>query len=300
MTEIVCIIITALFAVGATAAVLLYRSRTIKIMRSLDRMIDKAIDGRFTEDDFDESMLSAVEAKMAKYLSASEHSAIKTAEEKEKIKGLISDISHQTKTPISNIRLYSELLGEQELDSQARDCAEAIENQAEKLSFLIDSLVKLSRLETGIISLSPIRRDIVPMLENVYRQYLPKAEDKGLKFTLEAASAEAVIDEKWASEALGNIVDNAIKYTSSGYVSVSVKEYELFCAVLISDSGAGIPEEEQSRIFTRFYRSQSVSQQEGSGIGLYLAREIVSGCGGYIKVSSEIGKGTTFSVFFAR
>ncbi|MGN1102477.1 MAG: sensor histidine kinase [Huintestinicola sp.] len=300
MTERLCIIIGTICVIAAVFAIILYRRRAIKIMRSLDKMIDKAIDGSFTEENIDETMLSSVEAKLARYLSASELSARNVAEEKEKIKELISDISHQTKTPLSNIILYSELLKEQDLNEQALSCAQSIGEQAEKLSFLIAALVKLSRLETGVFTLSPVRKDIAPMLENVYRQYLPKAVEKGLKFTLDKASQEALFDEKWCSEAIGNIVDNAIKYTDSGFVSISVKEYEMFCAVIISDSGAGIPEEEQGKIFTRFYRSASVSQKDGLGIGLYLAREIISGCGGYIKVSSELNKGTTFSVYFQR
>lgn len=300
MTEIFCIIIGSICVIAAVLAIILYRRRTMKILRSLDKMIDKAIDGSFTEDNIDETMLSSVEAKLARYLWSSELSAKNVAAEKEKIKVLISDISHQTKTPIANILLYTELLKEQGLDEQAMSCVEETAAQTEKLSFLIISLVKLSRLETGVFTLAPKQNSFMSMLENVYRQYLPKAEEKGLRFTLESTAAQAVFDEKWCSEAIGNIVDNAIKYTDSGFVSISVKEYEMFCAVIISDSGAGISEEEQGRIFTRFYRSPSVSHKDGLGIGLYLAREIISGCGGYIKVASELKKGTTFSVYFQR
>lgn len=300
MTEILCIILAWVCVIAAAVSIVLYRRRTVKIMRSLDRMIDKAIDGSFTEKNIDETMLSAVEAKLARYLSSSELSARNVAAEKEKIKELISDISHQTKTPLSNIILYTELLNEQDINEQARSCAKNIGGQAEKLSFLIAALVKLSRLETGVFALSPVRGDLAPMLENVYRQYLPKAEEKVIKLTLEQTFAAAVYDEKWCAEALGNIVDNAIKYTDSGFVSISVKEYEMFCAVEISDSGMGIPEEEHGSIFARFYRSPAVSPKDGLGIGLYLAREIISGCGGYIKVSSSVGKGTTFSVYLPR
>lgn len=299
MTEIL-YIITAVCVISATLVIIFDRHRTVKIMRSLDKMTDKAIDGSFTEENIDESMLSSVEAKFAKYLSSSELSARNLAAEKEKIKELISDISHQTKTPLSNIILYSEMLDELELNEQARFCSENISRQAEKLSFLIAALVKLSRLETGVFALSPVRNDTAPMLENIYRQYLPKAEQKGLKFTLDKISAKALFDEKWCSEAIGNIVDNAIKYTDSGFVSISVREYEMFCAVIISDSGKGIAEEEQSLVFTRFYRSPSVSKNDGLGIGLYLSREIISGCGGYIKVSSEPDKGSVFSVYLQR
>ena len=300
MNEQILVIIALIYIVTAVTAIIIYRRRTVKIIRSLDKMIDKAINGTFTEENIDESMLSSVEAKLAGYLSASELSAKNVAAEKEWIKELISDISHQTKTPIANILLYTDLLKEQELNEQARTCAEETAAQAEKLSFLIITLVKLSRLETGVFTLSPTKGELMPMLEKIYRQYLPKAEEKGLCFTLEQTEAQAVFDEKWCSEAIGNIVDNAIKYTDSGFVTISVKEYEMFCSVVISDSGQGIAEEEQGRIFTRFYRSPSVSQKDGIGVGLYLAREIVNGCGGYIKVSSEINKGTTFSVFFQR
>ena len=300
MNELILVIIALICIVTAVTAIIIYRRRTVKIIRSLDKMIDKAINGTFTEENIDESMLSSVEAKLAGYLSASELSARNVAAEKELIKELISDISHQTKTPIANILLYTELLKEQELNEQAQTCVAETAAQAEKLSFLIITLVKLSRLETGVFTLSPTKGELMTMLEKIYRQYLPKAEEKGLHFTLEPTDAQAVFDEKWCSEAIGNIVDNAIKYTDSGFVTISVKEYEMFCSVVISDSGQGIAEEEQGRIFTRFYRSPSVSQKDGIGVGLYLAREIVNGCGGYIKISSEINKGTTFSVFFQK
>lgn len=300
MNEMIFGIAALICVITAAAAIILYRRRTAKIIRSLDKMIGKAINGTFTEENIDESMLSSVEAKLARYLSASELSAKNVAREKEKLKELISDISHQTKTPIANILLYTELLKEQELNEQARLCVEETADQAEKLSFLILSLVKLSRLETGVFTLSPTKGELMPMLEKLYSQYLPKAEEKGLGFSIEPTAAQAVFDAKWSAEALGNIVDNAIKYTDSGFVTISVTEYEMFCAVVISDSGQGIAEEEQSKIFTRFYRSPSVSQKDGIGVGLYLAREIVSGCGGYIKVTSEINKGTSFSVFFQR
>ena len=118
-------------------------------------MLDTAINGEFTEDSFDESMLSAVESKLAHYLAASTVSARNLREEKEKIESLISDISHQTKTPITNIMLYTELLSEQELSPKNQSCVKALEKQTEKLRILIDALVKTSRLETGIITLHP-------------------------------------------------------------------------------------------------------------------------------------------------
>ena len=97
---------------------------------------------------------------------------------------------------------------------------------------------------------------------------------------------------------MGNILDNAIKYTPpGGQVSVSCQKYELFCRIDVSDTGPGIPEEEQANIFQRFYRGRQVRQADGVGIGLYLSRQIIAGEGGYVKVQSTPGRGSTFSVF---
>lgn len=297
---------TILFAVLIIIAILaiaygIYcRIRMNRQFKRLDEMLDKAIEGNFRESYFDESQLSYIENKMWKYLSTSEISARKTAEEKAKIKTLIADISHQTKTPVSNILLYSELLSECELSDTEKDYANRIFSQSEKLSFLITSLVKLSRLETGIIALSPKENDIAPMLRDIVVQAQAKAEEKGLFLTLECSDEKAVFDEKWTTEAIWNIVDNAIKYTGNGGVKITVREYEMFVCIEISDTGCGIPESEQAQIFSRFYRSESTSSEEGVGIGLYLARQIVSAEKGYIKVVSEVGKGSTFSVFLSK
>ena len=174
------------------------------------------------------------------------------------------------------------------------------EYDGEKLRFLIDSLVKLSRLENGIISLSPQQATLQPLLESVVEQYTAKASEKGLSLQMQDTDAFAVFDFKWTAEALANIVDNAIKYTEHGTITISAVSYEMFARIDISDTGSGIPESEQAKIFARFYRSNSVQKQEGVGIGLYLARQIISGEGGYIKVASVPGKGSTFSIFLPK
>ena len=116
---------------------------------------------------------------------------------------------------------------------------------------------------------------------------------------MEQTDAAANFDAKWTAEALGNIVDNSVKYTDHGGIDITVKIYEMFVRIDVTDSGIGISEAEQAQIFSRFYRSEQVREQNGVGIGLYLAREIISHEGGYIKVISEPGKGSTFSVFLS-
>ncbi len=272
--------------------------KTGKVMSRLNQMIDNAIGGNPIENGFDETKMSALETKLSHYLAANSATKAQLAEEKNKINQLISDISHQTKTPIANILLYAEILQESNLSDREHQCVKALVGQAEKLNFLIASLVKTSRLETGIIAVAPKLNGIQPLLDTVMGQALPKAQNKGVSLTCQSMQANAVFDPKWTAEALYNIVDNAIKYTpKGGKVCVAVAKYELFVRIDIKDTGIGISEDETASIFTRFYRSPRVGEEEGVGIGLYLAREVISSEGGYIKVQSELGKGSTFSVF---
>lgn len=272
-----------------------------KILNCIDEMIESAINNTFSESLFTENKLSRLETKMYRYLSAGNTSLKQINTEKDRIKTLTSDISHQTKTVISNIMLYSQLLEEQaELDESTKKLVWQIENQTEKLYFLIQSLMKTSRLENGIIKVNPKKNSVNKLIDNI--DYKDFAYKKGIKLIIENISEiNAVFDFKWTLEAVSNIVDNALKYTPlGGIVKIGVKEYEMFVCIYISDSGIGISEDETSKIFTRFYRSQNVSDIQGVGIGLYLSREILSKEGGYIKVSSKINKGSTFSIFLPK
>ena len=153
MTWITAII--AVFAAAALAAAVWNRLHARHVMKNLNRMLDAAMAGIFLERDFDESLLSAVESRFAHYLAANAVSAQKLQEEKDKIKTLIADISHQTKTPVANILLYAQLLSEQELSPEGRDCAGALEGQVEKLRALVDA--QRARLCT---CLPPVRRAV--------------------------------------------------------------------------------------------------------------------------------------------
>lgn len=294
----ICIAIIALLAV---AVILWYRHRTKRTMRRLDQMLDTAIRGDFREDAFDESMLSAMETKLARYLAASTVSARRVQEEKDKIKELIADISHQTKTPISNVLLYTQLLAEQDLTAEGTRCVGALDAQAKKLQTLIEALVKTSRLESGVITLHPAPGLVQPVLESATMQLRPKAEAKGIALVLEPGDAEAVFDLKWTEEAVFNLLDNAVKYTPpGGTVSIGAEVYPLFVSVNVRDTGPGIPEAEQPKVFQRFYRGAEHQTEEGVGIGLYLTRQIAEGQGGYVKASTPREGGSVFSLYLPR
>lgn len=275
-----------------------FSRREKRLYDTLNAMLDQAISGNFTETCYNESRLSALEMKMVRFLNSSSLSSHKLEHERNQIKALVSDISHQTKTPLSNISLYTELLMEMQLPKESLFPLQSLSEQVRKLSFLVNALVKISRLESQSITVLPKPNRTDLLLEEVYRQALPSAQSKGVSLTLYTEPQEAVFDHKWTQEAIYNIVDNGIKYTpSGGSVTIRTTAYQLFCRIDIEDTGIGIAEPEQAEIFTRFYRSQDTSTQEGIGVGLFLARKILNSEGGYLKVSSKKGEGSCFSVY---
>lgn len=272
-----------------------------RVMERLNLMLEHAISGEPIETSFDETKMSALETKLAQYLKMNQLGKQQLNDEKERIDALISDISHQTKTPIANMLLYSELLAEEIQDEKSKEMLEAIHFQAKKLSFLTQSLVKISRLESGVIQTVPEKNSVSELIEKVVTQVEPKASMKDIYIDVSSVDGEALFDMKWTSEAIGNIVDNAVKYTNiGGNIQITVNEYSLFTRIDIRDNGIGIAENDLPKIYGRFYKCSTTQQEEGVGLGLYLAREIISGQGGYIKVSSQIEKGTMFSVFLRR
>lgn len=272
-----------------------------KLLDRLDQMLEDGINGTFTETSYDESRLSSIESKWYRYLTSSKLSSQKINLEREKIKELVTDISHQTKTPLTNIELCTQLLQEQNLDETSKFLADEIQKQALKLEFLIQSLIKTSRLETGTLQFNPKSNSINNLIAKAVDQAEKRALKKNITVICSKESTTAIFDLKWTVEALFNIIDNAVKYTNeNGTITISVKSYELFACISIQDNGIGIAEEEQEKIFGRFNRGSNVSETEGTGIGLYLSREIIEKQGGYIHLQSKLGEGSIFEIYLPK
>lgn len=223
-------------------------------------------------------------------------------QEKEQIKTLISDISHQIKTPVAAANTFAQLLDDKDLsDEEHGEYLSALQTSLEKLTFLTNSLIKMSRLESGIISLKPEKNSLNDIVLQAVKTVYAKAKEKNISITFDCAqNFEAVLDFNWTAEAVTNVLDNAVKYTpDGGIVGLAITEYPSYLRLDIFDNGIGIPEEEQSKIFGRFYRGKQSAGVDGVGIGLSLTRDIINKQHGYIKVMSD-KNGSTFSVFLKK
>ena len=293
-------ILFILTAAGLAVCLVCQHRQQKQLLQRMGKMLEDAQNGHFQPKQIDESMISSIENSMKRFLADSLRSEEHLQEQSGRIHTLISDISHQTVTPLSNIMIYSQLLEEETAGSPQEQKVRAIGRQAEKLDFLLKSLVKTSRLETGIIKTQPKECDLWELMESVCEQARQKAAAKevALAFLRDKRPLAALCDPRWTREACFNILDNAVKYTQGGgQVEVTIEAYPLFARINIRDNGIGMEEEEIPKIFGRFYRGSQGEEKEGVGLGLYLARQIIESQGGYIKVASKPGLGSCFSVF---
>ena len=247
-----------------------------------------------------ETLLSRISHRLERLYNVMQKTRHTAEGEKEELQSLVSDISHQTKTPIANLKLLNDTMLTRPLTEEKRkEFLQATGTQLDKLDFLIQGMVKTSRLETGVITLEKQDAVIGDTLVSAINGVLAPMEQKEISLSVDCPSDLTIShDSRWTSEALFNILDNAVKYTSAGgSIQVRVRDWEMYLRIDVTDTGRGIPEHSQGTIFKRFYRDEAVHDIDGVGIGLYLAREIITMQGGYITVESKVGEGSTFSVF---
>ncbi|WP_317982853.1 sensor histidine kinase [Romboutsia faecis] len=200
---------------------------------------------------------------------------------------------------MTNLKMYGEFLQDESLSNEERkEFNEIIMMSLDRLSFLVESMIKMSRLESGVINLRPQLDDLNGTVLFAISQVQKKARNKNIHIKLENIDkVDTIHDINWTAEAIFNILENSVKYTpENGNIEVVVRSYEMFVRIDIEDDGIGIDEEEIPKLFSRFYRGKNVGDVEGIGIGLYLTREIVSKQGGYIKINHK-KVGSSFSIF---
>lgn len=269
-------------------------SELSELIDALTELEEKAI---FPENK--DNMLSKLQTKVIRLVRILKKNNERNKQDCENIKSLVSDISHQLKTPISNLKMYSDFLSDDELtENERREYIAVLCQSVQRLTFLSESMIKISRLESGIINLNMQRQSLNETALKAVRDIYAKAKEKETEIVYsEECDIILTHDRSWTSEAIFNLLDNAVKYSKKGAkIYLSLKKYGMFSAIEVRDENPPIPESEKNKLFTRFYRGKNSSGKEGIGIGLYLVKEIAIRQGGYIKLDCDKA-GNTFALF---
>ena len=306
ITAVRCVFLFSLFVLLCVICfVALIRRKLVRFSDAFCSLMDDMLSGNMQPKQTveEESLFYKIEYRLNRLYEVMQKNKNSIAQERADLQELISDISHQVKNPIANLKMINSTLLENEVPVQKqKEFLTAQATQLDKLDFLMQAMIKTSRLETGVISLEKKSQPLYDTLAAALGGILLNAEKKQINVQVDCPESLIVShDRKWTGEAMFNILDNAVKYTpEGGQIRVSVESWEMYVKIDIADTGIGISEQHQGAIFKRFYREDIVHDVDGIGIGLYLAREIVTLQGGYIRVTSEVGKGSTFSVFLLR
>ena len=220
---------------------------------------------------------------------------------KEFLRRTISDISHQLKTPIAALNIYNGILQQETADAATvREFTSLSEQELDRIESLVQSLLKMAQLDAGAITLERSPENVFDLLEHIKRQYSFRAEQEGKEIALEGDEQTVFsCDRTWLTEAIGNLVKNALDHTAQGdRILVRWQQSPCLTQITVEDTGSGIHSEDLYHIFKRFYRSRFSKDTQGVGLGLPLAKSIVEAHQGSIEVHSKLGQGTAFTINF--
>lgn len=291
---ILSLLAAGMIALWTRRQLILYTSR---ISDCLDAMINGKENIQFDEQS--DTLLAKIQVKLRRLYEILTEQSGQSRKEKMELEEIVSDLSHQVKTPIANVRMYNHILQERDLPKEKQqEFLSSIDNQIVKLDSLMQSMITISRLEVGIIEVEPKRAPLYPLIEQAVCDAALKAEQKHIQITVDCSETmKAVFDYKWTLEAVFNILDNGVKYTADGgSIRIKVTITDFFAKISIADTGKGICEAHYADIFKRFYREMDVRETDGVGIGLFLSRKIIEKQRGFIEVASKVGAGSVFSV----
>lgn len=293
--------ILAVFCAVMGGLAVLYRKKYKNLYQTIDTMLEEVLSERkITQSALREGEKSALAGKMLRLQEKLDLEISHAQMEKEQVKSLISNMSHQLKTPLANVVMYEEILeaGVEEAETQ-REFQRRLKEQTRKLDWILQSLFKMVKLEQGVLSFEAENLGIKDTIRNAVSGVYEKAEKKGMEICTESFEDRYLYHNRpWTAEAIENILENAVKYSpENSKIRITLEGFEMYTRIGIQDQGMGIPKKEQSRIFHRFYRGKNAENFEGSGIGLYLTRLILEMEKGYITVESAQGKGSTFFLY---
>lgn len=286
----------AVLGAGASSALVLYiqRRRRAAELEELAGLVRDVLDDREIEEKAagEETLYGRIEHMLVRIQRMNRGRQEELTESRSRVQKLIMEIAHQMRTPLANGGTYLELL-EGELSEREDPVAdpvpmylEALRSSQEKLRFLTEEFIRISRLENNIIRIRKEERDIAGTIGDALAQVRPMAEEKGVRISEHLPEGlSCPHDPGWFGEALWNVLDNAVKYSQEGgRIWVEASRGELYLTIRVADEGIGIDEGEEARVFQRFYRGRRTASYEGLGVGLYLAREITARHGGFMEI----------------
>ena len=299
------IAIIVLLGVIAIIVALIYTNKRDKSLRSINKYLDKVNNGNYELkiEDNGEDEISRLRNELYKTTILLRESAENSEKEKTNLSNSLADISHQLKTPLTSIRIMLDNIEENpNMDEKTRnEFIEEISRQIDWISSLVISLLKLAKFDAGAIVMQDTQINVKKLIDNVINNLAIMIDIKNIK--IEEKIDEDVIlraDYNWQLEALTNIIKNCIEHSKEdSKIKIEVENNSIFVKIKITDEGEGIEKEDLSHIFERFYKSKQVSENS-IGIGLSLAKTIIEKENGYIKVDSELGKGTTFEIKYLK
>ena len=299
------IAIIVLLGVIAIIVALIYTNKRDKNLRSINKYLDKVNNGNYELkiEDNGEDEISRLRNELYKTTILLRESAENSEKEKTNLSNSLADISHQLKTPLTSIRIMLDNIEENpNMDEKTRnEFIEEISRQIDWISSLVISLLKLAKFDAGAIIMQDTQINVKKLIDNVINNLAIMIDIKNIK--IEEKIDEDVIlraDYNWQLEALTNIIKNCIEHSKEdSKIKIEVENNSIFVKIKITDEGEGIAKEDLSHIFERFYKSKQASENS-IGIGLSLAKTIIEKENGYIKVDSELGKGTTFEIKYLK
>lgn len=294
-----CIFLTLILGIGI---IFFLRIRN-RLYQQAEKIIDNYINNDYSchlpQDSEGEifHLFASVE-QLATMLQAKNETEHKT---KEFLKSTISDISHQLKTPLAALMMYQEIIeAEPDNAETVKEFSQKIGTALKRIEQLILSMLKITRLDTGNILFEKQSYFIQELIKNAISELTTRATQERKQIIVNGTPNQTVIcDMDWTSEAIGNLVKNALDHTKAGgIIRITWESTPTMLRILVSDNGSGIASEDIHHIFKRFYRSKYSLNTPGVGLGLPLAKSIIEGQGGLISVQSILHEGTTFSVSF--
>lgn len=304
MSEWIIALAVAAIGIGLAAAGIwsYMRRRYIAYTEEVCGSIDRILAGEKLEEQScdEDTLFSKVQMKLERLHEITAVSAQESEERKLEVQGIVSDISHQLKTPIANVVMYCDTAVNPELTEEDRaKCMEILRGQVGKLDFLVQSLMRMSRMEQNMITIRPEKVSLARLMEDAAQSVAAQAGKKGIIVKTECPEEVYLYcDERWTLEAIFNVLDNAVKYSpDGGTVVIRSRRMEIYTAVVVEDEGFGISPEHINDVCKRFFREERVKRTEGLGIGLYLTREILEKESGYLRIRSQVNRGTEVSLF---